>query len=74
MPPTKLTDRDIEFIKANRFIMCGSDIAKEIGVGQVLINLAKEEISFQKMTSDYGNGFAGKAGKFFEVKEIKELS
>jgi 5-methylcytosine-specific restriction endonuclease McrA len=25
MPPTKLTDRDIEFIKANRFIMCGSD-------------------------------------------------
>lgn len=40
-----------------------------VDVGQVLVNLAKEEIAFQKMKFNYGNDFDG---KFFEVKETKK--
>lgn len=41
-----------------------------VDVGQVLVNLTKEEISFQKMKFNYGDDFAG---KFFENKETKQI-
>lgn len=37
-----------------------------VDIGQVLVNLAKEEIAFQKMKFQYGDDFAGNAGKFFD--------
>ena len=44
-----------------------------VDVGQVLVNLAKEEIAFQKMKFNYGNDFAGKAGRFFDETATKQI-
>lgn len=44
-----------------------------VDIGQVLVNLAKEEIAFQKMKFQYGDDFAGQAGTFFDVKETKQI-
>lgn len=38
MPPLSLTEKQIEFIKANRLLMSGSDMAKKFGVGKSVVN------------------------------------
>lgn len=64
MPKLSLTSANIEFIKTNRLKMKRSKAM--VDVGQVLVNLAKEEIAFNKMKFQYGDDFAGKSGKFFD--------
>lgn len=44
-----------------------------VDVGQVLVDLAKEEIAFNKMKFQYGDDFTGKAGKFFDGNEQKKI-
>lgn len=71
MPKLSLTSANIEFIKTNRLKMKRSKAM--VDVGQVLVNLAKEEIAFNKMKFQYGEDFAGKAGKFFDGNEQKKI-
>ena len=40
---------------------------------QYLVDLAKEEIAFNKMKFQYGDDFTGKAGKFFDGNEQKKI-